>query len=90
VWRLSGDKIVGLRAAAQLDIAQQQRRPWVSLSSVSSPAPQASWLDADLTGEDLLAAMAAGAATEYVVMHDGSLVGVLRKSDVASRLRRRG
>jgi Zn-dependent protease len=67
----------------------EQRRPWVSLSSVSSPAPQASWLDADLTGEDLIAAMAAGTATEYVVMHDGTLVGVLLKSDVASRLRRR-
>ncbi len=65
----------------------EQRRPWVSLSSVTRPAPQASWLDADLTGEALVDAL--DGAAEYVVMHDGALVGVLRKADVASWLKGR-
>lgn len=63
------------------------RRPWVSLSSVSQPVTESSWLDADLAGEALITAMGADKAAQYVVMHGGELVGVLRSSDVAQLLR---
>jgi Zn-dependent protease len=74
---------------ALLAAVPDPRRPWVSLSSVSRPVPETAYLDADLTGEALIEAMGTDKAAEYVVMHDGHLVGVLRASDVAQQLRGR-
>jgi Zn-dependent protease len=72
---------------ALLEAVPDNRRPWVSLSSVSERVT--STLEADLEGEQLLEALREHPATAYVVMDRGRFVGVLRSADVAARLRGR-
>ena len=65
-----------------------QRRPWVPVSSVSATYDQRAVLTADLAGEELLRALTAFPATEYLVVDPagGPLVGVLTASDVERAL----
>ncbi len=65
-----------------------QRRPWVPVSSVSATYDQRAVLTADLSGEELLRALTAFPATEYLVVDPagGPLVGVLTASDVERAL----
>lgn len=64
-----------------------ERRPWVPVSSVSSTFDHRAVLSGSLVGEELLHAMAAFPASEYLVVDpDGPLVGVLATADVERAL----
>lgn len=65
----------------------EQRRPWVSLSTVVRRLRPGDVLDARLSGQPLLDALHRVPAPEYVVMDGGRLVGVLRAADVLTVLR---
>lgn len=65
----------------------EQRRPWVTVGAVARSLADGLTLRADLVGTDIVSAIRAHPATEYVVVDDeGSLVGVLRSADVAGVL----
>jgi Zn-dependent protease/CBS domain-containing protein len=67
-----------------------ERRPWVPVSSVSAAIPVGTVLSAQLQGGDLLAALQAAPAAQYlVVAPDGSWVGVLTTADVEAALTHR-
>ena len=65
----------------------EQRRPWVNVSAVARSVRDGLTIPADLGGEDLVEAMQANPASEYVVVdRRGGLVGVLSVRDVAAVL----
>lgn len=61
----------------------EDRRPWMSAGSVARRLEPGLTLSADLAGEDLVRAMHATPASEYVLLDgDGALFGVLVTKDV--------
>ena len=67
-----------------------ERRPWVPVSSVSAAIAPGTVLSGGLVGGDLLAALQAAPASQYlVVATDSSWVGVLATSDVEAALTHR-
>ncbi|MGB9378650.1 MAG: site-2 protease family protein [Mycobacteriales bacterium] len=65
----------------------EQRRPWVTVGAVARALGDGLTMRADLIGSDIVTAIQAHPATEYVVLDDrGGLVGVLRAADVAGVL----
>ncbi|WP_345677979.1 site-2 protease family protein [Yinghuangia aomiensis] len=61
----------------------EQRRPWVAVGPLSRDLLPGMRVAAELAGEDLLAALRATPASEYLVVEaDGSVYGVLARSDV--------
>lgn len=66
-----------------LTATPQERRPWVPVSAVARSAEAGLVLPADLTGEDLVRAMASTPAEEYVLVEpDGTIFGLLATTDV--------
>lgn len=64
------------------------RRPWVSVGSVSRSVAPPQLVPAQLSGEELLKQLQVEPASEYVVVEpDGAIYGVLAASDVAAALR---
>jgi Zn-dependent protease len=62
----------------------EARRPWTTVADVARPVEPGLTLAADLSGEQLLAALRQQPATEYLVLgSEGDLVGVLAAVDVA-------
>jgi CBS domain-containing protein len=60
-----------------------QRRPWVAVGPLARDLLPGMRVPAELSGEDLLAALRATPASEYLVVEpDGSVYGVLARSDV--------
>lgn len=60
-----------------------QRRPWVEVMTVSRTLKAGMILRSDLEGEELLSAMRAAPASEYLVVEpDGAIRGVLATADV--------
>ncbi len=65
----------------------ERRRPWVSVGAVARSVAGGLTLNAGLSGSDMVTAIQAHPATEYVVVDDrGGLVGVLTTADVAGVL----
>jgi hypothetical protein len=61
----------------------EDRRPWVPVSAVSRTLDQGLRLPVAITGEDLVRAIHAHPATEYLLVEeDGSIYGVLSTADV--------
>ncbi|MQA24236.1 MAG: peptidase M50 [Micromonosporaceae bacterium] len=67
-----------------------ERRPWVSVESVARTLSAGSRMPADLSGEAVLDAVRANPATEYLVLSDEEVIGVLRRDDLARHLMSRG
>lgn len=66
----------------------EERRPWVPVGSVSRSLSEGLVIPADLSGEDLIRAMAKTPANEYVLVEpDGSLYGLLVTADVDAAFR---
>ncbi|MEP7180392.1 MAG: site-2 protease family protein [Pseudonocardiales bacterium] len=64
-----------------------ERRAWTQLSEVSRPLEPGLILHTGLAGEDLLSAVRATPAHEYLVVHDdGSPAGILAVADLAAKL----
>jgi Zn-dependent protease/CBS domain-containing protein len=77
------DRPVAIANEAAIRATPVERRPWVTAGEVSRRLDPALVLGWDLTGEDLLAAMAENPATEYLVVDsDGRPFGVLSSADV--------
>jgi Zn-dependent protease len=79
----SGGRPVGLVNEASVSATPEQRRPWVAVSTLSRSIEPGLVLQADLAGEDLLRALEATPATEYLVVEaNGDIYGILSASDV--------
>lgn len=77
----------GIAHEPAITAVPDERRPWVSVASVSRSVDLASALSLGLTGEALLDAMSKDPAPEYLVLaDDGSIYGVLSTADVQSAL----
>jgi len=75
-----------LMNGAAADAVPPERRPWTSISDVSRTLTPALVLDAQLSGEVLMAALEHAPASEYLVVEQGRPVGVLAAVDLAARL----
>jgi Zn-dependent protease len=74
---------VGLVSEAALVATPEERRPWVAVSTVARTIEPGMRLPASITGEDLVRAMTATPAHEYLLVEDdGRIYGVLAAADV--------
>ncbi len=74
-------------STAAVEAVPSERRPWVSVGSVSRRLVQGLVLDSRLEGEAVLRALRSTPASEYLVVDDdGGVVGVLATRDVVRRL----
>ncbi|WP_128375479.1 site-2 protease family protein [Streptomyces cavernae] len=77
-----GEPLSVVREAAIVGVPEH-RRPWVPVSGLAQELTDGMRVSAELTGEDLLDAMRATPATEYLVVEDsGEIYGVLSAADV--------
>ncbi len=73
----------GLVNEASVSATPEHRRPWVSVASVARSLEPGLVLSAELVGEDLVRAMHATPASEYLVVDQrGDIYGVLATKDV--------
>jgi hypothetical protein len=68
----------------------EERRPWVSVDSVARGLDASRVLPADLSGMDVIRAVQANPASEYVVTVGEDVIGVLRVADLMNVLEPRG
>ncbi|MFJ9697842.1 site-2 protease family protein [Kitasatospora sp. NPDC101183] len=81
-----GEPIAIVRESA-VRAVPEHRRPWVSVGPLSRDLEPGMRLDADLGGEDLLRALQATPAGEYLVVEaDGRMFGVAALTDIEQRL----
>jgi Zn-dependent protease len=74
---------VGIVSEAALLATPEDRRPWVSVSSVARTADDGLTLPAGIGGEELILAISRRPAPEYLLLEDdGRIYGVLSTSDV--------
>jgi Zn-dependent protease len=64
-----------------------ERRPWVPIDSVARTLDQGRTLAADLSGEDVIRAVRANPAPDYLVVSGTDVIGVLRLADLDRVLR---
>ncbi|MFD0309692.1 site-2 protease family protein [Streptomyces sp. NPDC127119] len=77
-----GDPLSLVREAAIVGVPEH-RRPWVAVSGLAQDLTDGMRVSAELAGEDLLEALRATPATEYLVVEDsGEIYGVLSAADV--------
>jgi Zn-dependent protease len=81
-------KPVMIMNGSSVDALPEHRRPWVTVADVSRTIEPGMILDADLAGEDLLAAVQRHQAPEYLVTQNGRPVGVLVMVDLVARFDR--
>lgn len=83
----SSDRPAAIVDEARVSAVPPDRRPWVQLSAVARPLEAGLVLRRGLTGEDLLAAVRATPATEYLVVDDtGAPAGILATADLVAAL----
>jgi len=74
---------LGLVSEAAVTATPEQRRPWIDVGTLSRSLEPGLVLGSELAGEDLVRAMQATPASEYLVLGpDGGVYGVLAASDV--------
>ncbi|MEU5363621.1 site-2 protease family protein [Streptomyces sp. NPDC005925] len=77
-----GDPLSLVREAAIVGVPEH-RRPWVAVSGLAQDLTDGMRVSAELAGEQLLDALRATPATEYLVVEDtGEIYGVLSAADV--------
>ncbi|MGW2784497.1 site-2 protease family protein [Streptomyces populi] len=77
-----GEPLSLVREAAIVGVPEH-RRPWVTVSNLAQDLTDGMRVSAELAGEDLLDALRASPATEYLVVEDtGEIYGVLSAADV--------
>ncbi|MEU9879934.1 site-2 protease family protein [Streptomyces phaeochromogenes] len=77
-----GEPLSLVREAAIVGVPEH-RRPWVAVSGLAQDLTDGMRVSAELAGEDLLDALRAAPATEYLVVEDsGEIYGVLSAADV--------
>ena len=79
---------VGLVSEAALLATPEERRPWVAVSTVARAIEPGLRLPASISGEELVRAMSALPAAEYLLVEDdGQIYGVLSTGDVENAFR---
>ncbi|GAA1141829.1 site-2 protease family protein [Nocardioides aquiterrae] len=74
---------VGIVSEAALEATPDERRPWVTTSTVARTIEDGLRLPADLAGEELVMAISRTPAGEYLLVEpDGAVAGVLITADV--------
>ena len=74
---------VGIVSEAALEATPDDRRPWVTTSTVARTIEAGLRLPADLAGEELVMAISRTPSGEYLLVEpDGAVVGVLTTADV--------
>ena len=77
-----GEPLSLVREAAIVGVPEH-RRPWVSVSGLAQDLTDGMRVSAELSGEELLDALRATPATEYLVVEEsGEIYGVLSAADV--------
>ncbi|MFI2434096.1 site-2 protease family protein [Streptomyces sp. NPDC018693] len=77
-----GEPVSLVREAAIVGVPEH-RRPWVAVSGLAQELTDGMRVSAELAGEDLLDALRATPATEYLVVEEtGAIYGVLSAADV--------
>lgn len=77
-----GEPLALVREAAIVGVPEH-RRPWVPVSGLAQDITDGMRVSAELAGEDLLDALRAAPATEYLVVEEsGEIYGVLSAADV--------
>ncbi len=83
IVHVGDDRLSGIVSEAALLATPEDRRAWVPVSAVARSIEDGLVLPADIVGEDLVRAMSATPAEEYVLVEgDGSVLGVLTTADV--------
>jgi Zn-dependent protease/CBS domain-containing protein len=83
VVHLGDDRLSGIVNETALLAVPEQRRAWVPVSDIARTIEEGLVLPADIVGEDLVRAISATPAEEYVLVEDdGSIFGVLATADV--------
>ncbi|MFF5259609.1 M50 family metallopeptidase [Actinomadura viridis] len=73
----------GLVSEKAVTATPEQRRPWIEVGDLSRGLDDALTLPADLAGEELIDALRAAPASEYLLIEtDGRVYGVLAAADV--------
>jgi hypothetical protein len=80
----SAGRVQAVVSEAAVLATPEQRRPWVTVDTVARRVEAEHVLAPTLTGEQLLAAMRAHPASEYVVVDPPRPVRVLVTADVAA------
>jgi Zn-dependent protease len=81
-----GGSLVGLLSDAAARAVPEHRRPWVAVGDVSRTIDVAHVLPGSLRGTDLLQAIAADPAGDYLVVSGEDVHGVLRAADLIQLL----
>ncbi len=83
IVHLGDDRLSGIVSETALLATPEDRRAWVPVSSIARSVEDGLLLPADIVGEDLVRAMSATPAEEYVLIEaDGTIFGVLATTDV--------
>ncbi|MET0840285.1 MAG: site-2 protease family protein [Marmoricola sp.] len=83
IVHVGDDRLSGIVSEAALLATPEDRRAWVPVSAVARSIEDGLVLPADIVGEDLVRAMSATPAEEYVLVEDdGTILGVLTTADV--------
>lgn len=84
----SANRATGLVNAAAVGAVPEDRHPWVPVQQLARSIEDGLVLRVDLTGEQLIAALRATPASEYLVVDDaGAVYGVLTAADIDAALK---
>jgi Zn-dependent protease/CBS domain-containing protein len=83
IVHLGDERLSGIVSETALLATPEERRAWVPVSAVARSIEDGLVLPADIVGEELVRAMSATPAEEYLLVEgDGSVFGVLATTDV--------
>jgi Zn-dependent protease len=82
----SSGRLIALAHDGSIDRIAFEQRPWVALDSVARTLDPGRTLAAGLAGEDVVAAVQAHPAPNYLVVAGDEVVGVLRTADLVRLL----
>jgi Zn-dependent protease len=83
----SGGNVVALVHEESAAAVPTERRPWVPVDSVARSLDPGRTLAADLAGEDIIRAVRARPAADYLIVSGADVIGVLRLADLDRVLR---
>jgi Zn-dependent protease len=83
----SGGRLVALVHGPSAAAVPTERRPWVPIDSVARAIDPGGALSIELTGEEIIRAIRAHPAPDYLVVDGTQVVGVLRVADLDKALR---
>jgi Zn-dependent protease len=86
----SGGRLLGVVNGEAAAAVPAERRPWVTIDAVARTLQPNQVLPAELSGMDVIRAVQANPAAEYVVTTGEDVIGVLRVADLMNVLEARG